>query len=472
MGAHESQVRSGVDEDTGRGAHEAPEVEQPTGRTIAGVLGSPRFWLAPVVLVAILFSLMAALYMSAVVDPQRHLHDFPVALVNEDSGGEIENADGVATEQNLGNQVADGIISSAADNGIVVTRTDRSTALGELNSGKVYGVIVVGSNFTNRAVALGRATVLTAEPTRPSIDIFINRGSGAFASSITTTLADTVRTRVNEEVGAQLTERVRTQLERNDVSFSGAAQLALATPVAVEVSEPTPLPNGAGNGLSAFYFTLLLVLAGFTGAMMVSIVVDGMLGQTPIEYGPFYQLRERLAISRWATLAAKWTIMFLVAVLLSALFIGVGALVGTSLPNGFVLWMVSVLAIFAVGVSASAMMAVFGNAGLLFNLVFFVVFGLPSSGGTLPLEASPRFFEWIAAVEPMHVIYLGVRAVLYFDADLSAGLGRSIIQCMIGLLVGVLLGLLGTKYYDRKGWHRFPGGMTLPPRLDKIVNAG
>ncbi len=392
--------------------------------------------------------------------------------MQEDAGGEVQNADGQSTPQNFGDQVAEGIISSAAQNGIVVTRTDRSTALSELNSGKVYGVIVVGSNFTNRAVALGRSTVLTAEPAKPTIDIFINRGSGAFASSITTTLADQVRERVNEQVGAQLTEQVRTQLERNDITFTGAAQLALASPVAVEVSEPTPLPEGAGNGLSAFYLTLLLVLAGFTGAMMVSIVVDGMLGQTPIEYGPFYQLRERLAISRWATLAAKWTIMFLVAVVLSTLFIAVGAMVGTSIPNGFVLWMLSVLGIFAVGVSASAMMAVFGNPGLLFNLLFFVVFGLPSSGGTLPLEASPRLFEWIAAIEPMHVIYLGVRAVLYFDADLSAGLGRSIIQCFIGLLVGVLLGLLGTKFYDRKGWHRYPGGMTLPPKLDKIVNAG
>ncbi|MHC3002381.1 YhgE/Pip domain-containing protein [Gordonia sp. GN26] len=468
MGTHESQEAS----ETGHGAHEAPEIEEPTGRTIAGVLGSPRFWLAPLILVAVLFSLMAALYMSAVVDPQRHLHDFPIALVNEDSGGEVTGADGKATKQNIGDQVADGIISSAADNGIVVRRTDRSTALGELNSGKVYGVVIIGSSFTNRAVALGRSTVLPAQPTRPAIDIFINRGSGAFASSITSTFAEQVTTRVNAEVGQQLTAQVRDQLDRNDVTFTGAAQLALASPVAVSVTEPTPLPQGAGNGLSAFYLTLLLVLAGFTGAMMVSIVVDGMLGQTPIEYGPFYQLRERLAISRWATLAAKWTIMFLVSVVLSTLFIAVGSWVGTSLPNAFVLWLISILAIFAVGVSASAMMAVFGNAGLLFNLVFFVVFGLPSSGGTLPLEASPRFFEWIAAIEPMHVIYLGVRSVLYFDADLSAGLARSVIQCFIGLLLGVLLGMLGTKYYDRKGWHRYPGGMTLPPKLDKIVNAG
>ena len=54
MGTHESREAS----DTGRGAHEVPEVEEPTGRTIAGVLGSPRFWLAPLILVAVLDALL------------------------------------------------------------------------------------------------------------------------------------------------------------------------------------------------------------------------------------------------------------------------------------------------------------------------------------------------------------------------------------------------------------------------------
>ncbi len=39
----------------------------------------------------------------------------------------------------------------------------------------------------------------------------------------------------------------------------------------------------------------------------------------------------------------------------------------------------------------------------------------------MPLEASPRLFSWIAAVEPMHLVYLGVRAVLYFDATGTPG---------------------------------------------------
>uniref|UniRef100_UPI003D90DB29 YhgE/Pip domain-containing protein n=1 Tax=Gordonia sp. B7-2 TaxID=3420932 RepID=UPI003D90DB29 len=470
MGKHEEEPDATVIVPD-RGEHEAAEPEAEAGRTIADVLGSPRFWLLPVVLVVVLFCLMAALYMAAVVNPEKHLHDYPIALVNEDTGGKVDNGDGTSTEQNFGDQVADGVISSAAENGIVISRVDRATAFNDLGTGKVYGVVVIDTGFTNKAIALGQATVLTNKPATPSIGVYINRGSGAFASSVTTTFADRMRTEVNAQFGSQLTDTVRAQLIKLDEPFTGAAQVALAAPVDVTVIEPTPLPAGAGNGLSAFYFALLLILAGFTGAMMVSILVDGMLGQTPIEFGPLYQLRSRLSISRWGTVAAKWTIMLLVSLVQAALFIAVCAAVGTSLPNAFALWAYSVLAIFAVGVTATSMMAVFGNPGLIFNLIFFVVFGLPSSGGTLPLEASPRIFEWIAAVEPMHVIYLGVRSILYFDSDLSAGLARSVIQCLGGLLLGALLGWAGTKYYDRKNWHRYPGAMTLPPGLDRVMNA-
>ena len=464
MGRHEDAVDVSV-----HGLHEAAETEAEASAAIAGVVGSPKFWLAPLLLVITLMSFMAALYMGAVVNPQGNLHDFKIALVNEDTGAEVDAGGGKTIHENFGNQVADGIISSAAENGIVMQKTDRTAAMSDLGSGKVYGVVAIESDFSNRAVSLGQATVIPNKPNPPTINVYFNRGSGTFASSITTTFAQEMDTQVNQQFGEQLTATVRTQLDQLNEPFSGAAQLALASPVKVDVIEPAPLPDGSANGLSAFYFTLLLVLAGFTGAMMVSILVDGMLGQTPIEFGPLYQLRERLAISRWGTLAAKWTIMVLVAMTQSALFIGVSSWVGSSMPNAFTLWMFSVLSISAVGITASSVMAVFGNPGLLLNLIFFVIFGLPSSGGTVPLEASPKIFEWIAAVEPMHIIYLGVRSILYFDADLSAGLSRAIIQCFVGLLIGGLLGWAGTKFYDREGWHRYAGGMTPPAWVTRAM---
>ncbi|GED98471.1 YhgE/Pip domain-containing protein [Gordonia crocea] len=434
---------------------------------IRDVVGHPRFWLAPVAVVIALMSLMAAVYLGAVVNTRENLHDFHVALVNEDVGG---RATADSPEMNLGKQIVEQLVPTTAKQGIVLQPMSRADAMRKLSTGRVYGVIAIDSNFTNLMLGLARSAVLQNQPVRPKIDVLIHRGSGAFASSITTVMAQSMDEQVNEQAGKQLLENVRNELGP-DAKLSGATQLALSQPVHIAVSEPQPLPDGAANGLSAFYFTLLLILAGFTGAMMVSIIVDGQLGQLPIEFGPLFLLRKRLAISRWGTLAAKWTIMLIIAAVQAALFIAVCAMVGTSLPNAFPLWAFSVLVITAVGVTASAMMAVFGNPGLLINLVFFVILGLPSSGGTVPLEASPRVFSAIAAIEPMHLVYYGVRSILYFDADLESGLARSVIMSVVGLVFGLLLGVIGTKYYDRKGWFRRPNALSVPPRLAKLVDA-
>ncbi|HNP56672.1 MAG TPA: DUF3533 domain-containing protein [Gordonia sp. (in: high G+C Gram-positive bacteria)] len=434
---------------------------------IGDVVGNPRFWIAPVAVVLALMSLMAAVYLGAIVDTRENLHDFPVALVNEDAGGAVAPGQ---PQMNLGNQITAQLVPTTAKQGIVLTPMSRADAMHKLNTGKVYGVVAMDPNFTNLLLGLARSAVLPNLPTKPAINVFINRGSGTFASSITTTMADTMQEEVNKQAGAMLLQKVLDQLGPNP-KLPGATQLALSNPINIVVSEPQPLPPGAANGLSAFYFTLLLVLAGFTGVMVVSVIVDGQLGQLPIEFGPLFLLRKRLAVSRWGTLAAKWAIMLIIAAVQAGLFLAVCGLVGTSLPNAFVLWAFSVLAIFAVGVSAGAVMAVFGNPGLLINLVFFVILGLPSSGGTVPLEASPKLFTWIAAVEPMHLIYYGVRSILYFDADPASGLMRSVVMCVVGLVIGAVLGIVGTKYYDAKGWFRRPNALVVPPRLAKLVDA-
>ncbi|MFT3900451.1 MAG: DUF3533 domain-containing protein [Gordonia sp. (in: high G+C Gram-positive bacteria)] len=434
---------------------------------VRDVVGHPRFWIAPVAIVIALMSLMAAAYLGAVVNTRANLHDFHVALVNEDTGGRVAPDE---PEMNVGKQIVEQLVPTTAKQGIVLQQMSRSDAMDKLYAGKVYGVIAIDANFTNLMLGLARASVLQNKPVQPRIDVLIHRGSGTFASSITTILADEMRVQVNEQAGAQLLDNVRSQVGK-DFKLAGASQLALSKPINVVVSEPEPLPDGAANGLSAFYFTLLLILAGFTGAMMVHILVDAQLGQMPIEFGPLFLLRKRLPVARFGTLVSKWVIMLIIAVVQSGLFLLVCHLVGTSLPNAFVLWAYSVLTITAVGVTSSAMMAAFGNTGLLLNLIYFVILGLPSSGGTVPLEASPRIFSAIAAVEPMHIVYYGVRSILYFDADPGSGIMRAVLKTTVLLVVGLVLGLISTKYYDRKGWFRRPNALSVPPRLAKLVDA-
>ena len=87
---------------------------------------------------------------------------------------------------------------------------------------------------------------------------------------------------------------------------SSATSALLSTPISVQVTPHHALPAGTGGGLSAFYFALLLVLAGFTGSMIVSTLVDGSLGFVPSEFGPVYVVARHSGLSRRATLGVKW----------------------------------------------------------------------------------------------------------------------------------------------------------------------
>lgn len=46
--------------------------------------------------------------------------------------------------------------------------------------------------------------------------------------------------------------------------------------------------NGIGNGLLVFYYVFLLLLVGFIGSIVVSILVDLMFGYVLVEFGFVY----------------------------------------------------------------------------------------------------------------------------------------------------------------------------------------
>ena len=90
----------------------------------------------------------------------------------------------------------------------------------------------------------------------------------------------------------------------------------LANPVEVKSTVHNALPDGTGNGMSAFYYSLLLLLAGFIGSIVVSMLVNSMLGIAPIEFRPLQRSAEN--VSRFRTLLITWAMMSVVAALTSA----------------------------------------------------------------------------------------------------------------------------------------------------------
>lgn len=408
-----------------------------------------RVWCGPVVVVLVLMALLGTLYLAYVINPQKNLHNFPIALVNQDVGDVLN---GKVT--NVGQQLADGLVAGIPKQQIDLRVVGIGTAEYQLQTGQVYGAIIIPSDLTKRLFILAAGSVVSGDIDQPIVTVRTNPRVGTYATQIVQRIAGQALDQANETVGEQLIEQVKAQLKNTPISAT--SQLVLSAPIREVVAPYHPLPDGTGQGLSAFFYTLLLLLAGFTGAMIINTMTDSTLGFIPMEYGPWYLHRGPPAVSRFRTLMLKWALLTVAALLVAGVFLLVGKAEGMPIDYPLALYLYSVFAILAVGYTALSVLAAIGNAGLLVNLVLFVVLGLPSCGGTVPVEAVPRYIAWLARFEPMHQVFLGVRAILYFEARLDAGLSRAGWMTLLGLVIGIALGVSVTLFYDRRGLRRAP----------------
>lgn len=422
----------------------------------------PRRWLrivfAPTVVLSIVLSLLGVMYLAYISDPEGNLHDFPIALVNQDVGDTID-VDGRPQQVNFGKQVAEALVAGMPADQIDLKVVGISESERLMRSAQIYGAIVIPSDFSKRLGILGVGSVVGGEIERPIITVQTNPGMGPYSAGIVTRIGERAMSEVNNQVGQQLTAQVRDTLAATPEGaqapqISGAAQLTLAQPIHIIEQDWRPLGKGAGLGLTAFFYALLILMAGVVGAMVIHTMVDAQLGFQPTEYGPWYVHYPPTPISRFHTLLIKWGVMVFVAIVVSLLYLIVAKILGVAGQQPTQLFLFSVLALIAVGLTCMASLAAFGTAGLLINLAVFVILGLPSSSGTVPIQATPTYIAWLAEFEPMHQVYLGMRSILYFESDYTAGLGRGIWMSLLGLLIALIGGVVITKYYDYKGLHR------------------
>lgn len=431
-------------------------IEHPHTPTVVGslqdLLRSPRFWVAPLAAAVALLSLLAVSYFGGVANPQRELHDFPIALVNNDLGDPV-TTDGVTTVQNIGDEIADQVAAGIDTHQIDLRRLGIDEAEHQMDTAQLYGMIVISSDFTKTLRNFGAGGIVPGDLEKPVITVFTNPRMGASSSQFVTTIADRIDEQLQASISEQLLGTVNAALQPGQ-QLTGATLIAFEEPVNVVFEQRFALPDGSGGGLSAFYAALLIVLAGFTGSMVIHTLVDGALGVIPIEYGPI-QIRNRVeSASRMTTLLIKWAIVAVFSVLMAGLFVLIADLMGMNTPNALKLWVYGAIAIFAVGVTSMSILAIVGNAGLLVNLILFVALGLPSAGATIPLEASPPIYTWFAEIIPLRQVYLGTRSILYFDASLASGLGRALVMSIGATIVAAAIGLLATWWFDRRGYVR------------------
>ncbi|NNN29141.1 DUF3533 domain-containing protein [Streptomyces sp. S3(2020)] len=423
------------------------------GKDSAKSRPGPRMWLMPSIVVTVVMAVLAAMYLGGMVSSPDDIDDFPIAIVNADTGATTASGQHI----DVGRQIVDNLRKNVDGDKFDLHMLSLADAKSEMGEAKTYGAIVLPGDLSRKLAALSADATSTGSVERPVITVYTNQLASASSGSIVTKFADQALTRANQAVGEELITAVTSAKATgasHDRSLSGTARLVLSEPMDTRVAPFQNVPDGTGNGMSAMYYALLLVLAGFTGSLIASNLVDAYLGFIPTEMGPVYRLEGNSGYSRLATLTMKWALMTGLAVVVGTVYLGVAKWAGMPLEHPWTLWMLSVLVITAVAVVVQSILALLGGLGMVVNLFLFIVLSVPSSGGTMPLEASPSFLRFLSSFEPMHQIYLGTRSVLYFGATWDSGLGRAVIASLAAVVLGILVGFLGTRSYDRKGMVR------------------
>lgn len=132
------------------------------------VLATPRVW-GPILGVVTVLALIFYAYLAAVASPQENLEDLPVALVNEDRGGDLGGK-----EINLGNAVAEKVTDpdSPAAGTVEWVRPDtRDEALKGIGNNEYYGAIVIPKDYTQRI------SDLVSPPTIPIAVVVEDQGA-------------------------------------------------------------------------------------------------------------------------------------------------------------------------------------------------------------------------------------------------------------------------------------------------------
>lgn len=413
---------------------------RPPQTTVARLLRDPRLWLPPTVTVTVVMLLLALAYVGGIVNPQGHLRHLPVAVVDQDAGpGGARLLHGLASDPRTGSRLS-------------LRSLTMEEAHHAMDRGELYGAIVIDQHFSAALSSLGpRPPGTVDEAERAKVTLMTNPRAGSMGVSLFTGTAQPALAQASLQLGSALAGQVAQAGE----SPTAAQRLLLGDPLAVTVAPYRPLGAHSGSGLTAFYYILLLTLCGNLGGNIIGSTIDAALGYAPAEIGPRLRHRAPVGISRLHTFLLKSAVSAAMAPVASAfLLFATAVLLKMDTPHATQLWLFGTCAITAVAIGTQALLAALGSLGQLAGVFIFVALALPSSGGTVPLQALPGFYRFLSSFEPARQLIDGARAILYFDARADAGLTRAWIMIAVGGVAALAAGALVARLYDRRGLHR------------------
>ena len=169
-----------------------------------------KFLLLVLIVILLIPSIYAGLFLSSMWDPYGNLDKLPVAVVNKD-----EPVDYEGKRLAIGETLTESLSENDSMNFIL---TDEATAAKGLSDGKYYMVITVPDDFSKNA-----STVMDAEPKQMNLQYATNPGMNYISSKLSQSAIKEVKASIMEQVTRSYTESVFASLEDIGAGFDKAA---------------------------------------------------------------------------------------------------------------------------------------------------------------------------------------------------------------------------------------------------------
>lgn len=370
--------------------------------------------LSPIVALLVVFVFSLTLFPSVQVQPK----NLPIAIVNEDQGLDIPNQ----PKMNMGQTIMETVrsMSSSITGETPAVKWVEVKSADEVQSGlnnqEYYAAFVIPQDFSAK-----QASLRTTAPASPEVQIYINQGMNAAASTMAGSILNGVVDTMNNNIRTQLLEGFKTQ----GASLTPDQASKLANPIAKKVTNVNETGTKSANGNAPISLFQPLWMACIASAAILFMVISKITFKT-----------------RKESLLAKVTQMVIGAAV--AVVVGFGLtwladrMVGLHIPQFADTALFLTVTFFCFFLLISAVLSWLGFKGIaIFALMLF--FGAPLLA-LAPEMMSSFYRDWVYSWLPMRFMVEGLKELFFFGKGLSWNHALSSLT-WIGLVsIAVLLG--------------------------------
>ncbi|WP_138750946.1 YhgE/Pip domain-containing protein [Paenibacillus sinopodophylli] len=315
----------------------------------------------------------------------------------------------VSLDTQMGSAVAENLQESLPVQTLLIA--DEATAKTQLNERKLQMVITIPSDFSELVMNPDKIARLHYD---------INESNAATVKSIMGTIVGNVTSSVNKQAIALGAKNL---LGGNDLTEQQVASAAdsLSERITSDISYSNPV-----NGMNNQMLPMMMVLAGYIGAMLLSL----NLQQSSMMIGG--------QLSKWEQFAARGIINIVSSIVVSLVGTSLLVALGGQMEQGFIaVWGFQALFILTFMFVSQLFLMLFGNAGMLLNIMT-LSSQLVTSGATLPRELLSDFYHGLGSILPATYAVEGSMNLLYG----GPGVGHSSLALLFIMIVTLAAGAL------------------------------